>query len=121
MKLKKGMLIKMEKFKKQDQQKTNIAILFDCPLALAEVARVMEYGAKKYDRKNWVLIDNNERYESASLRHQISFHNGEYLDDESGLQHMAHSICSQLFLLEIKLRENNDHQDKLYWREHEGL
>lgn len=41
----------MENFKKQDQEKANIAILFDCPLALAEVARVMEYGAKNMIEK----------------------------------------------------------------------
>lgn len=88
----------MINFIKNDQKKPNIAILFDCPLALAEVANVMDYGAKKYD--------------SASLRHQISFHNGEYLDDESGLQHLAHSICSQLFLLEMKLREQQCSQNQ---------
>lgn len=102
-------------FLKHDQQKPNIAILFDCSLALSEVARVMEYGAKKYDRKNWALVEDKERYESASLRHQMSFHNGEYLDDESGLQHMAHSICSQLFLLELKLRED------IYYRQNGGI
>lgn len=100
-------------FLKHDQQKPNIAILFDCPLALAEIARVMEYGAKKYNRKNWALVEDKERYESASLGHQMSFHNGEYLDDESGLQHMAHSICSQLFLLELKLRENSSRQNEV--------
>lgn len=36
-----------DEFMKLDQEKPNIAILFDCPLALAEVAKVMEYGAKK--------------------------------------------------------------------------
>lgn len=95
----------MNNFKKDDQAKPNIAILFDVPLALSEVAKVMDYGAKKYDRKNWILVEDKERYESASLRHQISYHNGEYIDSESALQHLAHSICSQLFLLEIKLRE----------------
>lgn len=101
-----------DKFIKHDQEKPNLAILFDTPLALSEVARVMEYGAKKYDRKNWSLVENQERYESASLRHQIAFHNGEYLDDESGLQHMAHSICSQLFLLELRLREKSCSQNQ---------
>lgn len=94
-----------DKFIKNDTEKVNIAILFDMPLAVTEVAKVIDYGAKKYDRKNWALVDDKERYESASLRHQISFHNGEYLDEESGLQHLAHSIASQLFLLELKLRE----------------
>lgn len=90
-------------FKKNDQEKPNIAILFGTPNALAEVARVLEYGAKNYSRKNWASVDNKERYESASLRHQISYHNKEFIDNESGLHHLAHSICSQLFLLEIEL------------------
>ena len=98
----------MSEFIKNDSNKPNIAILFDTSLALAEVAEVMEYGAKKYDRKNWSLVEDKERYESASLRHQMSYHNGEFLDNESGLQHLAHSICSQLFLLELKLREKNE-------------
>lgn len=38
-------------FLKNDQEKPNIAILFDCPLALSEVARVMEYGAKNIIEK----------------------------------------------------------------------
>ena len=98
-------------FIKNDSEKVNLAILFDTPLALAEVARVMDYGAKKYDRKNQSLVEDKERYESASLRHQVSYHNGQYLDDESGLQHLAHSICSHLFLLELKLREK-ENEDK---------
>lgn len=97
----------MDKFTKNDNEKSNVAILFDMPLAVAEVAKVVDYGAKKYDRKNWALVDDKERYESASLRHQMEYHNGKYLDDESGLQHLAHSIASQLFLLELKLREKN--------------
>ena len=102
----------MEKFIKYDQGKPNIAILFDTPLALAEVARVMDYGAKKYNRKNWALVKNKEQYESASLRHQMSYHNGEYLDSESDLEHMAHSITSQLFLLELRLREKQNEHTK---------
>ena len=102
-----------DEFMKFDQEKPNIAILFDCPLALAEVARVMEYGAKKYNRKNWALVDNKERYESSSLRYQISYHNGEYLDSETNLHHIAHGICGQLFLLEIELREKNSRQNEV--------
>lgn len=94
-----------EEFIKHDHEKPNLAILFDAPLALSEVAKVLDYGAKKYDRKNWALVDNPERYESATLRHQMAYHNGESSDCESGLKHLAHSIASQLFLLEIELRK----------------
>ena len=95
----------MSEFVKNDNEKPNLAILFDCPLALEEVSKVMEYGAKKYDRKNWNKCTNKERYESATLRHQMSYHNGECLDPETSLQHIAHAICSQLFLLELELRK----------------
>ena len=97
--------VKEEMFTKNDNEKANIAILFDMPLAVSEVAKVIDYGAKKYDRKNWALVDDKERYESASLRHLIDYHNSEYFDSESGLQHLAHSIASQMFLIELKLRE----------------
>ena len=96
-----------KEFIKNDGDKPNLAILFDYPLALGQVARVMEYGAKKYSRKNWSKCDDKERYESASLRHQVSFHNAEYLDSESSLHHLAHAICSQLFLLEMELQNAN--------------
>lgn len=102
-----------DEFMKFDQEKPNIAIIFDFPLALAEVARVFMYGAKKYDRGNWSLVDDKERYESASLRHQMSSHNNEDIDDESGLQHMAHSICCQMILLELKLREKTSRQSEV--------
>ena len=57
--------------------------------------------------------NDKERYESASLRHQISYHNGEYLDSETNLHHIAHGICGQLFLLEIELREKNSCQNEV--------
>jgi hypothetical protein len=94
-----------KKFIKNDNTKPNLAILFDCPKALEEVARVMSYGAKKYDRKNWSKCDDKERYESASLRHLSSHHNKELIDSESNQYHLAHSITSMLFLLEMELRK----------------
>ena len=96
------------KFVKNDTDKPNLAILFDCPLALSEVAKVMQYGAKKYNRANWSKCDDKERYESASLRHQMSYHNQEPIDKESNLHHLAHAVCSQLFLLEIELQKIKD-------------
>ncbi len=101
-----------EQFIKNDTAKSNLAILFDCPLALSEVARVMEYGAKKYDRKNWSKCDQFERYESASLRHQMSYHNSDHIDDESNLHHLAHAVCSQLFLLEMELQNIKQKEEK---------
>jgi hypothetical protein len=96
-------------FIKNDNQKTNLAILLDTPRALEEVAKVMEFGAEKYDRKNWSLVDDKERYLSAPLRHiMLGYAQGEQLDSESNLHHIAHAVTSLLFLLEIELRDNKE-------------
>ena len=71
------------------------------PTAEAIIAEVLTFGAKKYSRDNWRLLDNLEqRYMDAALRH-INLHNrGELIDPESKLPHLAHAACCLMFLLE---------------------
>ena len=88
-------------FQKHDSGKPNLAILFDHPHALAAIAESLQYGADKYDRGNWSLCQDPERYEAACLRHMLAYHNGEYIDPESGKPHLALATCSLLFLLEL--------------------
>ena len=95
-------ILEQTSFIKADGGKPNLAILLDMPQALAEVARVLEYGAAKYDRKNWAKCDDPERYMAAALRHLTAYHNCEILDPESGRSHLAHAICSLLFLEEMR-------------------
>ena len=90
-----------DEFVKNDNDKTNLAILFDTGSALSDVADVMEFGAKKYSRKNWNKVDDKERYIAAPLRHLLAYSKGEKIDPESNKSHLAHAICSLLFLLEI--------------------
>lgn len=92
----------MKEFTKADSGKPNLAMLLDTPKAMGEVARVLEYGAAKYDRKNWAKCDDPERYMAAALRHLTAYHNGEILDPESRRSHLAHAICSLLFLEEMR-------------------
>lgn len=97
-----------EEFMKFDSLKPNLAILFDTGKALEDVANVMSYGAKKYDRKNWSKVDNKERYISAPLRHIAAYCSGEKIDPESGLPHLACAITSLLFLQEIERNEDGN-------------
>ena len=98
-----------DKFVKNDSSKVNLAILNDTSKALEEVAKVMEYGANKYSRMNWSKVDNTERYIAATYRHlMLGYTQGEKLDDESNLSHLAHAVCSLLFLLEIELRKEKE-------------
>lgn len=92
---------KPQGFTKADDGKPPLAILFDTSKALGEVARVMAYGAAKYDRKNWAKCDDPERYISATLRHIAAYQGGEKIDPESGMSHLAHAVCSLLFLEEM--------------------
>lgn len=65
---------------------------------LEEVVKVLEDGAKKYDRNNWKLVE-PERYRKALLRHAVTYAEGGKVDKESGLLTLAHLICNALFLL----------------------
>ena len=70
--------------------------------ALEDVARVLEYGAKKYQPQGWrAVAGGHDRYVAAALRHLHAHAGGETLDEESGLPHLAHAACSILFALEL--------------------
>jgi hypothetical protein len=66
---------------------------------VTDIVKVLDYGAKKYDRDNWQRVpDAVHRYEAAFFRHMVAFMHGEKNDKESGLPHLAHAGCCLLFL-----------------------
>ncbi len=78
-------------------------------LLVEEVARVREFGAKKYSRGNWLKGFKYTRSIAAALRHIFAFSSGENLDPESGLSHIAHAVCCLEHLLnDIKNHPLND-------------
>jgi hypothetical protein len=66
---------------------------------LADVVAVLEHGARKYAPNNWKHVQPKERYADAALRHLTAWLRGERIDPESKLPHLAHAICSLMFLL----------------------
>lgn len=73
--------------------------------ALWQVVAVLEFGAGKYGAGNWRGVTNaHERYFNAAHRHLNAWWQGENVDDESGLPHLAHAVCCLLFLMAV----NND-------------
>jgi hypothetical protein len=89
-----------EEFVKYDSGKLRWSLL---PWkAVSKLAEVIEYGAKKYAPNNWRKADDLSRYEDALLRHVVAHLQGEKLDPESGLPHLAHALCNAAFLLELK-------------------
>lgn len=77
--------------------------------ALLEVSRVLAFGAKKYGAWNWQSVpDGRHRYCAAALRHIFASMDGERMDNESGLPHLAHAACCLLFLLWIDMEDGRN-------------
>jgi hypothetical protein len=77
-------------------------------VGLEEVVKVLEFGARKYDRDNWQHVEGGmQRYQAAAFRHLIAYNQGEKADPETGLSHLAHAGCCLLFLLALETRDGN--------------
>lgn len=67
--------------------------------ALAEIAKVYGFGAKKYEPNNWRKGYAWSLSYSAMQRHLNAFWGGEETDPESGLPHLAHAAFHMMSLL----------------------
>lgn len=82
---------------KHDEGKCRMDLLpYD---ALAEVAKVLDFGAKKYSPGNWANGINLSRLLAAAERHIGEFKEGRDTDVESGLNHLPHAACNLLFAI----------------------
>jgi len=85
--------------------------------ALKDVAVVAQMGMEKYDRDNWRKgLPWTEVLDSA-LRHQFAWLEGENLDVESGLPHLAHAMWNLMTLLDYAVNhpECDDRPDPNIW------
>ena len=89
---------------KYDSEKPKMNLL--PPKAIVEISKVLTFGAEKYDAENWRKLDDlQNRYTAGALRHIFAHMDGEDLDPETNLSHLAHAMCCLLFKLEIALEE----------------
>lgn len=88
--------------KKDDGGKPGFHLLPDD--ALAEVQKVLDYGAIKYAPRNWEQGIAWTRVWNALIRHAWAWMRREPADPETGLSHMAHLACCALFLLAYEKR-----------------
>ncbi len=70
---------------------------------LEEIARVLDFGARKYAPDNWRKGIAYTRVYGAILRHAWAWWRGEQADPETGLHPLAHAACEILFLLDYEL------------------
>ena len=68
-------------------------------VAIEDVAKVLTFGANKYSADNWKKVpDAQERYFAAAMRHLTQWRNGEAVDSETNISHLAHAMCNLMFL-----------------------
>jgi hypothetical protein len=79
------------------------------PLALEETVKVLTFGAKKYEPDNWQFVpDSKRRYFDALQRHLWAWKQGEQIDQESRLPHLAHAMCCLMFLYEHDVKYSKE-------------
>ena len=91
---------------KFDQDKPRLAeMITDFASELEELCKVWTFGANKYSKSNWKLVENGkERYSNALLRHLMA-ENVNLYDKESSLLHASHIVFNALARLHFILKE----------------
>jgi hypothetical protein len=73
-------------------------------LAIREVIKGFEHGAKKYGQFNYSNGLNHLRYADAAWRHMNQYLTGENIDEESGVPHLALIACNAMMALENSIQ-----------------
>lgn len=99
---------------KLDQGKEPLDLL--SPIAIFELTKVLQFGAKKYAAYNWAKGISYSRCISALLRHVFKYMSGESKDPETGISHVAHAMANCMFLLhyEVYRQEFDDRPKEVY-------
>ncbi|MBS3784929.1 MAG: hypothetical protein KGY78_10855 [Anaerolineae bacterium] len=98
--------------KKADAGKTRVDLI---PGHVIEwIGWILQYGRHKYGddeaaRRNWRLVDSRRLYGSV-LRHLMAWEQGVINDEESGLPHLAHAICTLMQLCDKELERGEREQ-----------
>lgn len=71
-----------------------------------ELAKILTYGAAKYEPNNWKKCKDSTYYWDAMYRHLQQHRLGEVVDKESGFNHLSHALCNLMFLVYFE-RINN--------------
>lgn len=91
-----------------NEGKPQLSYIMSCDVAMTGLARVMEFGASKYERDNWKKGLEPLEIQDSLLRHLMAYTNGEVLDQESNLPHIDHVLFNAMALSTFGQRKEND-------------
>lgn len=75
------------------------------PELLFGVSEILEFGAKKYEDRNWEKGMDWGRVFAACMRHMWSWWKGEQNDPETGKSHLWHAATNIAFLIAYEERK----------------
>lgn len=84
-----------------NEGKVDFTYVLSAPKSLEGLAKVYEFGAKKYARDNWKKGLTYLTLVASLMRHLLKFLGGENLDDESKLPHVSHVLWNAQILAEM--------------------
>jgi hypothetical protein len=89
----------IDRFNKGSKEKINkIPLSLLSIPAILKIAKILLFGTKKYDKRNWEKGLNWSDCFEAALRHLWKWYLREELDEESGENHIHHAACEIMFL-----------------------
>ena len=75
------------------------------------VVDVLMFGANKYSPDNWKhVLYAEERYLEAAIRHIVARIHNRINDPESRKPHLAHAVCSLLFIMWLDNLKRRGHR-----------
>jgi len=80
---------------------------------IQEVIKVYMAGATKYEPWNWKKGLKYSRVYAPLMRHYSTWWNGENIDKEFGLSHLAHGVWNGITLLSYELDKRVDLDDRI--------
>lgn len=90
---------------KYDGDKPDFSLLPTGPLE--DLVRVYMFGCRKYEKDNWRRGFDFSRIWAAAQRHMLAWKEGEDIDPESAINHLAHAMWGMMTLLYFQ-----QHKDK---------
>ena len=81
--------------------KIRLSLILEADEAIKGLVGVLEYGAEKYGRGDWLQGMNWSEVSDSALRHLMAFQAGEDIDEESGLLHVDLALSNLLFLAQF--------------------
>ncbi|GMU26141.1 MAG: hypothetical protein AMXMBFR16_10460 [Candidatus Uhrbacteria bacterium] len=82
--------------------KPKVSYMLQFPRVLEAMARIMEFGAAKYEDGNWKKGGKEDQeYLDSAMRHILQRLEGKVFDDDSGCAHIGHAIWNLCAWLQL--------------------